>query len=158
MPPSLAHYREAPPSNDGSSVKPAAVSSSAARPTMAQLRGQAQNDVDAETAATRIRVPKDIDASACVELGDPSDHSLSLCSLNHTAWWSAFAFVPPPLFHARTPADLIGELAMPQTNVENIEKKFGMFEGVVMRVILNIVGVMQYMRISWMAGSAGIGW
>jgi hypothetical protein len=55
------------------------------------------------------------------------------------------------------PANLIGHLVMSTTNVEITEKKFGMFEGVVMRVILNIVGVMQYMRISQMAGNAGIG-
>jgi hypothetical protein len=55
------------------------------------------------------------------------------------------------------PANLIGHLVTSTTNVESIEKKFGMFEGVVMRVILNIVGVMQYMRISQMAGNAGIG-
>ncbi len=55
------------------------------------------------------------------------------------------------------PANLIGSLVMSTPNVESIDKKFGMFEGVVMRVILNIVGVMQYMRISQMAGNAGIG-
>jgi hypothetical protein len=58
---------------------------------------------------------------------------------------------------ADAPANLIGQLVTSTPNVDNIEKKFGMFEGVVMRVILNIVGVMQYMRISQMAGNAGIG-
>lgn len=35
--------------------------------------------------------------------------------------------------------------------------KFGWIQGVFVRCLLNIFGVMLYLRISWVAGQAGIG-
>uniref|UniRef100_A0A914XM99 Solute carrier family 12 member 2 n=1 Tax=Plectus sambesii TaxID=2011161 RepID=A0A914XM99_9BILA len=54
-------------------------------------------------------------------------------------------------------------------DVEDLEKytspptsagrvKFGWIEGVFVRCLLNILGVMLYLRISWVAGQAGIAW
>ena len=37
------------------------------------------------------------------------------------------------------------------------DKKLGWFLGVFVRIFTNIVGVMQYLRISWMAANAGVG-
>jgi hypothetical protein len=34
--------------------------------------------------------------------------------------------------------------------------KFGWFQGVYVRCMLNILGVMLYLRISWIAGQAGL--
>lgn len=39
---------------------------------------------------------------------------------------------------------------------EGKRKKLGVFEGVFLRVVSNLFGVMLYLRISWVAGQAGI--
>lgn len=39
-----------------------------------------------------------------------------------------------------------------------VAPKFGWLKGVMLRCLLNIWGVMLYLRLSWVAGQAGIGW
>lgn len=45
---------------------------------------------------------------------------------------------------------------MPNNKEENIVK-FGWIKGVLIRCILNIFGVMIFLRISWVVGQAGVG-
>ena len=39
-----------------------------------------------------------------------------------------------------------------------VAPKFGWLKGVMLRCLLNIWGVMLYLRLSWVTGQAGIGW
>ena len=39
-----------------------------------------------------------------------------------------------------------------------VAPKFGWLKGVMLRCLLNIWGVMLYLRLSWVAGQAGIAW
>ena len=39
-----------------------------------------------------------------------------------------------------------------------VAPKFGCLKGVMLRCLLNIWGVMLYLRLSWVAGQAGIAW
>ena len=39
-----------------------------------------------------------------------------------------------------------------------VAPKFGWIKGVMLRCLLNIWGVMLYLRLTWVAGQAGIGW
>uniref|UniRef100_A0A914VZI6 Solute carrier family 12 member 2 n=1 Tax=Plectus sambesii TaxID=2011161 RepID=A0A914VZI6_9BILA len=61
--------------------------------------------------------------------------------------------------------DHLGEQRLAAKQINNVEQpvssvarvKFGWIEGVFVRCILNILGVMLYLRISWVTGQAGIG-
>uniref|UniRef100_A0A914X1C2 Solute carrier family 12 member 3 n=1 Tax=Plectus sambesii TaxID=2011161 RepID=A0A914X1C2_9BILA len=61
--------------------------------------------------------------------------------------------------------DRLGKQELSTNQVKNVEQrilsvarvKFGWLEGVFVRCILNILGVMLYLRISWVTGQAGIG-
>jgi len=39
-----------------------------------------------------------------------------------------------------------------------VAPKFGWIKGVMLRCLLNIWGVMLYLRLTWVTGQAGIGW
>lgn len=54
--------------------------------------------------------------------------------------------------------DITGE-PVAKTNQPNSggRSKFGWIEGVFFRCLLNIFGVMLYLRVSWVSGQAGIG-